>query len=514
MWRALGVLVGLILLGWIEFESLPGHTYLGSTSQLYVPILEYLDAPNYLTRDLIATHPSVSLTVYDEATLLLRDVGRVDFRRALAAQQVLCRLAALLGIFFLARACGARSVPSMTVAALIGLGTYLPGVNAFVIDPEPVPRAFAIGFVTLAIGFLAQEKPLLCGLFAGLALLYDPAIASPFWLLMLVAFAFDRAMRKLLKPLLPVFLVFLLLLANLAQLQPGTPDARGWFTPLSTEAAALAKFRSPDLWISLWPGKFIHLYLACFVLGIWALVRIWSGLNRPTRWLLAGLPALSLLTMPVSLLLLECLHWPAVLRAQPMQALIYTVLLSWMVFALAALRAWRKQEKREAAGWGALCLLILVPGIQKFAPPRPDPALLQLASWADTDTWGSSMFLFPDAGRELYPGVFRAESRRALWVDWESGRQMNSDIALAPEWGKRWHGTMEGPLTGAHLQQMLGLPIDYYVFKRGHSLATLNDSQRRSVKPVFANDSFAVYEASTLRLLPGSLTVSDTSSSR
>ena len=33
------------------------------------------------------------------------------------------------------------------------------------------------------------------------------------------------------------------------------------------------------------------------------------------------------------------------------------------------------------------------------------------------------MFLFPDVGHDLYPGIFRALSERALYVDWKSGGQ-------------------------------------------------------------------------------------------
>ena len=91
------------------------------------------------------------------------------------------------------------------------------------------------------------------------------------------------------------------------------------------------------------------------------------------------------------------------------------------------------------------------------------------------------MFAFPDAGRELYPGVLRTVSRRALWVDWESGRQINYYVSLAGEWNDRWKSTMQGPMTGEHLQSMLSLPIDYFVFKRDQLVETITegDKQRR-----------------------------------
>ena len=80
------------------------------------------------------------------------------------------------------------------------------------------------------------------------------------------------------------------------------------------------------------------------------------------------------------------------------------------------------------------------------------------------------MFLFPDAGRERYPGVFRARSRRAVWVDWETGKQMDFFDTFADEWSRRWRDSMEGAYSEPRLQRLLSLPIDYYVLKRIHAM--------------------------------------------
>src|SRR6266700_8262180 len=87
---------------WLEFTVFPGHSYLEGDTQLYLPMLERMDSPGLLSRDLVATNPELSLTAYDEATVLLHEVGRQTFRRALVAQQLISRLAALLGVFLLA----------------------------------------------------------------------------------------------------------------------------------------------------------------------------------------------------------------------------------------------------------------------------------------------------------------------------------------------------------------------------------------------------------------------------
>jgi hypothetical protein len=117
--------------------------------------------------------------------------------------------------------------------------------------------------------------------------------------------------------------------------------------------------------------------------------------------------------------------------------------------------------------------------------------VLELADWADKNTWGSSMFLFPDAGRALYPGMFRAASRRALYVDWMSGSLSTFFESFAEEWRARWQLTMAGKFSPAGLKTMLPLPIDYYVLKRTNKLIR--------IPAVFANREFVVYDAHDLR---------------
>jgi len=507
MWRAVAVFLGFLAVAWLEFDVFPGHTYLASTSQLYVPAMEHLITPGYLSRDLVATHPHLAYTVYDEATLFLRSTARLDFRTALVAQQIVCRVAALLGVFLMGRSAGLKPLIALLITALVNLGTYLPGPAIHLIDTEPVPRSFATGLTLLAVGWLVFEKPLLAAFSGGLALLYDPVMAAPFWLIALTAFAFDKQMRKLVKPMLPVLVVFVLLLANLAQLQPGTPDAQPFFSRVRNEAAIIELFRTPDLWISHWPHGSVSFYIGSFVLTIWAVTRIWLTMSRPLRWAVLGLPLAALIALLSSAILLEHYRWSAILRMQPAQWLVYLVVAFWFACAIAALKSIQHHARAEALIWVAVAFMPLVVKFTTLSDQESQVEIRALAAWAESATWGSSMFAFPDAGRELYPGVFRAVSRRALWVDWESGRHINYYLALAAEWHDRWKHTMQGPLTGEHLQSMLSLPIDYFVFKRDHLVETITERGKQAVKPVFANGKFAVYEASNLRIIPGKLTV-------
>jgi hypothetical protein len=140
----------------------------------------------------------------------------------------------------------------------------------------------------------------------------------------------------------------------------------------------------------------------------------------------------------------------------------------------------------------AIALAPTISSVQHYRKIDQKP-IDEIADWAEKNTWGSSMFLFPDAGRALYPGIFRAESRRPVWVDWNSGSLGNYFESFAKEWWERWQQTMEGPFSSQRLEGMLLLPVDYYVLKRENHLA--------DVKPVFGNAEFVVYDSGDLRRL-------------
>src|SRR5579883_2907538 len=123
--------------------------------------------------------------------------------------------------------------------------------------------------------------------------------------------------------------------------------------------------------------------------------------------------------------------------------------------------------------------------------------LNQLADWAEANTWGSSLFLFPDSPHSLEPGYFRAKSRRGLWVDWQGGVLADYSEEAASEWLSRWKQIDVGRFTPPDLEQLLPLEIDYYVLQRPHAL--------RNVKPVFENSRYVVYDATDLQNTPGPL---------
>jgi hypothetical protein len=466
----------------------------------------------------------------------------------LLGQQFLFRIAALTGIFLLARATGLSHLFAFILAALVNLGVTLAGPAVSLTEREPLPAAFAFGLTLLAMGLLAHEKPLLAGVAGGIGFLYDPVLALPFWAVLLVAYCCHAHLRRVIRPALPIFLVFLLLLANLAQLQPGT-GGDPVFARVSPQLANFQRTFAPHLYVGLWPPGDTYQFVALYAFALWAAVRCGPLLNAGFRWIVLGSGLCGLLSIPLSYLLLDINHLAWAARLQPARMLLFTVAAAALLFGLAGMRAILLRSIREGLAW--FCLLFALPvstgifdflritnaqrlsrfalalalaallasllasfssGAARFwalaAPllaalafsrvpgllPSPVPfreSIGQMARWADGATWGSAVFLFADAARENYPGVFRAQSRHALWVDWETAQGVLYSEQAAAHWQDRWQGTMEPGYSPKKLENLLPLPIDYYVLRRRNQLA--------APRSVFANRDFVVYDAQDLR---------------
>jgi len=549
MLRALLVCFGIALFTWLGFRSFPGHTYLQSDTQIYLPMLERLESPGFLSRDPVATRPHVSFTVYDEVALSLRHVTHWSFEEALVSQQLLFRALAMLGVCLIATSAGVPAAYALLIAAFLNLGASLLGPAVLLVEYEPVPRGFALALILLALGFLAHRQSLLAGLAGCLAFLYHPPATAPFWGMALLAFFADRHLRRRWKPLMVALFIAILLLANMAQLQPEVVEPQNLFGRLSHRMIEYQHIRTPYSWVSLWAGVDIWHYLVIWLCGLWATARVWPFLNREMRWFFIGMPLGGIFCVPLSYLLLERLHLAIVPEFQPARALVYTVAIVSIACAIAAVKAGIGRRFAECFAWflvtiampidvrildlfrltdairfqcfavwfglAALAALAIryvrrpwlrmaswgVPVIAIFLIPTAAHVVnyrtvnklpvTQLADWAKENTWGSSMFLFPDAGHSPDPGIFRALSERALYVDWKSGSQMNYFESFGDEWYSRYQHTMSGPFTARRLENMLSLPIDYYVLK--------NDDKLKGIRPVFENSEFVVYDAQDLR---------------
>jgi hypothetical protein len=241
--------------------------------------------------------------------------------------------------------------------------------------------------------------------------------------------------------------------------------------------------------------------------------------------------------VPVSYILLDQLKWGLIPQFQPARALLFVTAFAVILGAAAGIRAAEQKRWIECVIWfvivlavpttvpifsisGRNLLLLLALAIVlcgalalerfRFAPallavaaiapsfvlpllahvrnyPRPNLAGLEdLARFARAQTPKDAVFLFGDAGTTPEPSIFRAESERAVYVDWKSGGQMNFSEPLAREWWQRWQNTNELRFDPSEVSRLTGMGIDYLVLSPAHRLA---DRQ-----PVYENSQFILYK--------------------
>jgi uncharacterized protein DUF6798 len=519
-------IIALTLLSYFQF---PGHTYLGSDTQIYVPMLEHIWDPSALTRDLVATKPHLSYTMYDEIAIVLRWVARSSFQTVLTAQQLLFRALQILGVYLLALSFPLARGKALVVAALFTLGATIAGPAVLTFEYEPVPRAFAVGLIFLAIGLMAQEHLMWADIAAAVAFLYHPPTVWVFWALYLWLTLRHRDYRDLWPLAIGIVVLFVS-----SRLQPGAPEPQAFFTHVSPELEKLQRMRASYNWISTWSPQLIWQYV---LLWLVSLIAFWRVRPKTARLFLIGMPAIGILSMPLSYLLLDRLKWGLIPQFQPARALLFVTAFAVILGAAAGIRAAEQKRWIESAIWFvivlavptsmpifsisgrnfllllglsmALCVALALQAL-RFAPallaaaaiapsfvlpyfahvrnyPRPDLSGLEdLAQFARAQTPKDAVFLFGDAGSSPDPSIFRAESQRAVYVDWKSGGQMNFSEPLAREWWQRWQNTNALRFDQMEVSRLAGLGIDYLVLSPTHRLA-----DRR---PEFENGQFVLYK--------------------
>ena len=249
------------------------------------------------------------------------------------------------------------------------------------------------------------------------------------------------------------------------------------------------------------------------------------------------MPALGILSVPVSYILLDQLKWGLIPQFQPARALVFVTAFAVILGAAAGIRAAEQKRWIESVLWfvmvlavptavplfsisGRNLLLLLALSIAlcgtlalqqfRFAPallaaaaiapsfvlpywahvrnyPRPNLGGLEdLVQFARTQTPKDAVFLFGDAGSSPDPSIFRAESLRSVYVDWKSGGQMNFSEPLAREWWQRWQNTDALRFDPAEVSRLSGLGIDYLVLSASHRLPNRG--------PEYENSQFLVYK--------------------
>ncbi len=211
--------------------------------------------------------------------------------------------------------------------------------------------------------------------------------------------------------------------------------------------------------------------------------------------------------MPLSWLLLEHAKWALIPQIQPLRVLLFVPLMAQIFTAAAGVTAAKNRRFGEAAIWFVLSYLVPLPlewrpvavavllgalaviaarrapvlGLAAFFaipvlggvvnyPRLHTPDLAQLSNWARTSTPRDAVFLFPDAGHGLAPGIFRAEALRAVYVDWKGGGQINYLKALGEDWWFRWQQTLGAGFKAGDLPRYEALGIEYIAVQPSHRL--------------------------------------------
>jgi hypothetical protein len=523
-------IIALTLLSYFQF---PGHTYLGSDTQIYVPMLEHIWDPAALTRDLVAPKPHLSYTLYDEIAIALRWITHSSFEAVLTAQQLVFRALQILGVYLLTLSFPLARGKALVVAALFTLGAIIAGPAVLTFEYEPVPRAFAVGLVFLAIGLAAQEHLMWADIAAAVAFLYHPPTVWVFWVLYLWLTLRHRDYRDLWPLAAGIILLFVS-----SRLQPGAAESQTFLTRVTPELEKLQRMRASYNWISTWPPQLIWQYVLLWFVSMLA---FWRVRPRAARLFLIGMPAIGILSIPLSYILLDQLKWGLIPQFQPARALLFVTAFAVILSAAAGIRAAEQRRWIESVIWFVIVLAVptSVPIFSisgrnliwllalaialcgalalerfRFAPlllaavtiapsfalpyllhvrnyPHPNLAALDdLVRFASAQTPKDAVFLFGDAGSSPDPSIFRAESLRAVYVDWKSGGQMNFSEPLAREWWQRWQETNALHFDPAEVGKLAGLGIDYLVLSPTHRLT---DRQ-----PEFENREYVVFRSGSV----------------
>jgi hypothetical protein len=493
-----------LALALLTFFQFPGHTWLQQDTQIYAPILEHLRDPGVLRNEILVQQPHVAYSLYDEITIGLRAITGLGFRPVLAIQQIATRALGIWGLLLLAQSMGLSFAGAAAAAAICSLGAVIGGPSVLTVEYEAIPRAFAVPLLICAMGLAAHGRYRWAGMAAGAALLYHPPTALPFWLVWAVVARFQAV-----GPF--VFSTVVLLIASRMQ-----SETQSFFARISPSLEALQRMRASYVYISTWPWQTILHHLVVVALLVVAFWRVREKVGIEARAFLLGLPAIGLLSMPLSWLLLEHWKWGLVPQVQPMRTLLFATLSMQLLAVVAGVRAGRSVEGAawfavaflpampEALAWKwvlvavalgtvatladrwavavALAAFFLLPwaGVVNYPQVRT-PELEQVSQWARANTPRDAVFLFADARRGLDPGVFRTEALRAVYVDWKGGGQVNYLSGFAEQWWFRWQQVFDRPIDLARYE---ALGVRYVVLRREHRLA---------VPAVYENDRYVVY---------------------
>ena len=522
-WSTALAVLALTVLGFFFY---PGHTILQSDTQIYIPILEHIEDPTVLRNDIMAVRPHVSFTLYDESALLLRRITGLSFEHVLSGQQFVYRAIGVWGIYLFATAAGLGPAMAWLMTALLSLGANIMGPAVLIIEYEPVPRGFALPFVIFSLAMVARGKWRWAAVAATIGFVFHPPTAFAYSAVLGLVLLWKREFAAFGWLASGALLIAVTVLA-----QPSPPEVAPLFGVIDPDLEALQRLRASYNWVSMWAGKWMWFYVVLWIAGLAAWWRVRLVFTRETSMFLLSLPAVGIISVPISYLLLERWKWVLMPQFQPGRYLLFVTLFAMMLGCIAAVRAAERKRYFEAfvffvvplmatgAEWDteklsalrlalicSLALLVtaaailrshrwlvalaaLIPffvfpeigGIQNY-PAIHSEELDDLAKWAREKTPKDSVFQFADAERRLEPGIFRARAMRAIYADWKAGGQVNFLKPFSEIWGERWKIVSKQQPIDVYAR----LGIDYLVFRSAH--------RQPGRTPAFQNDGWVVYD--------------------
>src|SRR5712692_902157 len=290
MRRRLAIGAAILAITLLNYFQFPGHTWLQSDTQIYMPILEHMWDPDVLTKDLIAEHPHVAFTLYDETAIVLRKITGLEFRQVLQAEQFVLRALGIWGVYLIATGLGVSNALALFVAAAFSLGATIMGPAVLTFEYEPVPRGFALPLFFLAIGLVAHQRYLWAGVAAAVAFLIHAPTITPFWFLylLLVLWPGEPSVRRRRMDAFWPLVLAILILVVVSRYEPANGEHQAFFARLDPQQMQLQRMRAGYNWISLWWHQWIWHYLILFAVTVAAYWRLRKDVPTPLRPFLIG----------------------------------------------------------------------------------------------------------------------------------------------------------------------------------------------------------------------------------
>src|SRR5512140_818839 len=177
-WLAPIMLAVLAILGFFIY---PGHTFIESDSQIFMPVVLHRVSPTLFTSDSMISGTHTAFTVWDELLLGVHRATGWDFESTLYVLQMIFRLMGMLGVLWLLESLLGNRWLALLGAAVYEIGAWVHGAALITVEYEPVPRAFALPFVLLGLGLIARRHLMWAGIAGAVAFLLHPPTSLAFW---------------------------------------------------------------------------------------------------------------------------------------------------------------------------------------------------------------------------------------------------------------------------------------------------------------------------------------------